>query len=787
MPTKSDFNFNPDLPKRIQRGWERAPKSPRAARRRGRKVWKRPDFRITIEHEETADPNPNGGRHPLSGLPTNISRPVKKLRVKDALESPADAASNTSVPYVTTLRDGNLGTPRRKDAQAQRNRHLSDGSDLIHGQKAQKTTMENPLTFPRRLAVDLTRGCFVSSDTKPGDHVPSVIAEPLIKDKTTAPLMCVSAAEEVEQHCEGASAAVREMVLPAIENVVPDEISDPPGAHMFQISSPRKADIIEAASFNLSGRYLNEEAASIACQRGEPSGSFNSTDRNALGSPSSCNRTRDSSHAPTLTQAQHLDTQECGLSLAQVTTPKHITVDTPHKTHNAPEVESPQIGTTLLRRESLRRKESPRSKETRKGRSPHIRQLKKRDTLQEREILQKFSETRSPDQEGEGADVALSAVPHLLDHVTESSKRKWSAPVDAEPVVEDDVRTGLGDGEVISDSKGLREALSTSKLCGGVGSVNQFPVSPADLAKFALLAVDVQPSTGFDLETRVGDAQQTVEGVSEQVDLDIRNGRLSARYSDDTSILKDFLNRAQARRAAREAIDGPKSLQRSPRRSPRKALQVLNEATSSSVQLEELTPGRVPTRPATPTATSKIDFPAADDVGGPAVEAPSCRRSARTRLPARSKPPPGAPSLIPVRRADGTDPVVLQKSQAQELAIVTRTNTRRNKGQSKPPLLALQDLPVEDSGCLTTVKQGAGHAKTVVWADKLTRYHDTNHATEEAEDQRPKVRRLRGLGTRNGASMAEGTAAVVPLAADGTRAPKRRSKSSMNRGKGKMM
>ena len=128
-----------------------------------------------------------------------------------------------------------------------------------------------------------------------------------------------------------------------------------------------------------------------------------------------------------------------------------------------------------------------------------------------------------------------------------------------------------------------------------------------------------------------------------------------------------------------------------------------------------------------------------------------------------------------MRRADGTDPVVLQKSQAQELAVTTRANTRRNKGQSKPPLLALQDLASESADVASTAKEGAEKAKSVAWAERLASYQGAKDEADDAEEMRPKVRRLRGLGTVNGTPAAKRRTAVVSTS-NGTAAPKRRGR-----------
>ena len=443
------------------------------------------------------------------------------------------------------------------------------------------------------------------------------------------------------------------------------------------------------------------------------------------------------------------------------------------------DLETPQIGTTLLRRESLRRKESP-SKKTSSKRvavSPRKKQLKKRDTLQEREILQKFSEGSKTDQ-----------PPYEEPIQDDSVSASVAAPFAAEPDLESDVRgieleirsktepeqIALNIEETILESKDLQRAVEAIEIReDATKGVTQDLITEIVSDKDSLHQANVSIA-----KAEFNEAKQTVASVCEKAELPVRKTRSGTRFSDDTSMLKDFLDRVQARKAAKAVILSPKvpkSLQESPKRSPRKKTWSRGANTSSPLRPEDLAPNSSVIRSGTPPGKSQLVLFDPDDAEEQIEEPASCRRSTRTRLPGPSKAPPGAPSFIPVRRADGTDPVVLQRTEAQELAITTRTNTRRNKGQSKPPPLALQDLPVEQEDVSTTTKQRAANAKAVAWAEKLAAYQESKEVVEEAEDQRPKVRRMRGLGAVNGTPAAKRTTAVV-APSNGTPAPKRRGR-----------
>ncbi len=280
------------------------------------------------------------------------------------------------------------------------------------------------------------------------------------------------------------------------------------------------------------------------------------------------------------------------------------------------------------------------------------------------------------------------------------------------------------------------------------------PVSDAEAEE--IKAID--KANGMIAEAELEEATQTVETAQEQTEQPSRKTRSGARFSDDTSMLRDFLNRAQASKAAKIPIltplEAPKP-QTSPRRSPRKALgpRIGDASTPQN-------PRDTANRPGTPPRISQTDLPDSDDGEEMSATPTSCRRSTRTRLLAPSKAPPGAPSFIPVRRADGADPVVLQKSQAQELAIVTRANTRRNKGQSKPPLLALKELPA-DLAEPASAKGRVEIAKSVGWASTLASYQGSKEEADEVEEGKGRVRRLRGLGAVNGTPARKKTTAVV--------------------------
>ena len=502
------------------------------------------------------------------------------------------------------------------------------------------------------------------------------------------------------------------------------------------------------------------------------------TDMNVPFSASLRSSTTSNANNSTPTQAQYLVTQTSATPLARRATVELTSeADLAPKPSDLSDIDSPQIGTTLLRRESLRQRESPRTKAVRKGRSSQKRQLKKRDTLQEREILQRFSEVASPCPKTKSHEVAYPASPRLLKEVTQKSEEERSTIINSEPAAEIGVRSCIEDREAIADTKTSPTAADTIEASEGIAGLTQPLPSRIDMAEISLPAHGVRRQSKSNPRAEIAAADQ-MEDMPEKADQSIGKIRLCGRFSDDTSVLKDFLNRAQARKAAKDTLEVPKSLQESPRRSPRKTPQPRHGITTPSQKLKELTPRNIAARPNTQPDKSKNNHTYVNGVEEPATEPTSCRRSARNRAAGPPKTASGGPSLIPVRRADGTEPVVLQKSEAQEVALVTRANTRRNKGQSKPPLLALHDLPVETFEVMTIAKQRAADAKAVAWAEELASYYETNNGKKEEGDQRRQIRRMRGLGAAKGTPVARKTRAVAPPS-NGTPAPKRRGKNHL--------
>ncbi|KAG9998948.1 hypothetical protein KCU90_g21970, partial [Aureobasidium melanogenum] len=170
------------------------------------------------------------------------------------------------------------------------------------------------------------------------------------------------------------------------------------------------------------------------------------------------------------------------------------------------------------------------------------------------------------------------------------------------------------------------------------------------------------------------------------------------RISDDTAILHAFLSRAAASKRPM-AAHKRESLEN------RRDSDVVRHALASTDKPEVLTdldPNSPPLPPKQPLDDIKQELeptkeePAVDLLASAPTKPKAPRRTARTRTPVAA---PKKPAKIAIRSA--ADHVALKRTEAQELALLTRSNTRKNKGKSIMPqarLLNIGDevVPFED-------------------------------------------------------------------------------------------
>ena len=760
---------------------------------------------------------------PVLGDATNTPRPVKRMRLKDASDGGRGGKENRTAQYFATLHDKVQGTPKSewgvsreqlKDVEADHfvcigkqasRRSLILDRPAVEVKEAGDGSSETPDTSNDNVQQDSLR----ASESPVLDDVRGLLASTEHIQDTVEPHPHSSYSEqvmaseddaasgaEVAQSSEDATDADTHSESPALDvapkfldtaDHIEEEVEAGANLSSAQLVEAVKDDAEETAEAEKDAEVekASNEAAfnNVALEASSPA-KHETTDH----TPSSPAVPVGIEHSPAATREvtpnlSRTPTIEGGNVVASSPSPamasRESVMPKPSSTLKLPQStellqaeypgQSPQIGTSLLRRESLRRKESPDKKRSSwKTRSPKRDTLSRRDTLQEREILQRVISEISPEQSIENVDngvITTSAHDaEALQGNAEKADLKDSHDMKAEDPTADSTESVL--------STPNEEKFKNKDLHRALEAIEAYESPEKTETSGSSVTVSADDADESIAKMEIDEAVYALETDKKETDSSNRKTRSGGRFSDDTSVLKEFLNRAQAKKAAKTPVvsvpdlsDAPKP-QVSPRRSPRKALGSYDGNALSPRKQRDIF-----NRPATPPGKPELD---SDEVDKICDEVTSCRRSTRTRLPAPSKAPPGAPSFIPVRRADGADPVVLHKSQAQELAMVTRANTRRNKGQSKPPLLALQDLPAATTEVARITKQRAENAKTVGWAEKLASYQDAKDA-DEAEETRPKLRRMRGLGAANGTPAPKRTAAVVSTS-NGTPAPKRRGR-----------
>lgn len=273
---------------------------------------------------------------------------------------------------------------------------------------------------------------------------------------------------------------------------------------------------------------------------------------------------------------------------------------------------------------------------------------------------------------------------------------------------------------------------------------------------------------------------------------------MTIALDDDTALLKDFLNRAAASKAEKAAVmtHRRESLQnrrdsdviRHALSSPRKALEEKdpnspskydNELTLDLSQTLTLSMDNNNLTSPTPNAAEGEDL--TDEKSSRGSRRSSRAKKSRLPAPASAAQAQAQPqtSKIAIRRADGTEHVVLKKSDAQELSLLTRANTRKNKQGAFGVTVRLMKLAA-DSANLPPLDDSTREivvGKNIRWDEQLAYYQENPETVAEAEslstpdelgmsdavstpsakpkskvskNSTPKVRRVRGLGTANG-------------------------------------
>ena len=786
---KLQYSFAVEIPTKQPRAWDRVPKSPFASHRRGKKVWKRYELRPDESKFISGVENPENTLQIPEHIPgTPSRRPVKRLR--NALQREEKEGAPVGAVYTTTLRDRAPGTPKSTLYFY----FLSDKvqANMWHflGKVAKRKSLKSEL-FRRKVSRHKPTED-VSSDVPSTGASPTRMQADVLRSKQTPfpPVAVVIPSPAIERSYYGDGTHAEE----SLPREVIEEWSEKPA--LLHAEAVRNADF-EVGQFHLPTGDSTPEKASLPQARDEQSAT-EGIDESSI--PASELETVETSLEPPMdgeitvclpaeirtplatpvkvtfvSEVSYEGQARAGLSPAIHTSepagsssiPWYSTTATrsPDSPRNIPRnppqpsgVSSPQLNTDA--------KPEP---------SPPAIVVNGHDSIASEPLHREATEAgsmdhQSPQRESGHKSRVLHSTPGSNRAPDQERRRDPAQSVEAlEVSVLDKAGIRVTDGEGRSMPPVGEEG---SRGDAGASPEVVTPIKTTDNCEAPPLFKKNQDQS---LDIDATNALHAIDNHEELAVMPVKTTRSGARFSDDTNLLKDFLNRAQAKKLIRDTeMPASEAPAPSPRRSSRNAL---TELTSNPPSPQK--PNDLASRPGTPPGKQRLDaylYAMDDDVDELTTEPTSCRRSTRTRLPAPTKAPPGAPSFIPVRRADGTDPVVLQKSQAQELAIQTRANTRHNKGQSKPPRVALQHLTAETVETASTGMHANENSKCVGWDERLVYYRDCADATREEgkEEKRPKVRRLRGLGSANGTPAVKRIADVAVHSE--TAAPRRRGK-----------
>ncbi|PMD26446.1 hypothetical protein NA56DRAFT_744611 [Hyaloscypha hepaticicola] len=305
--------------------------------------------------------------------------------------------------------------------------------------------------------------------------------------------------------------------------------------------------------------------------------------------------------------------------------------------------------------------------------------------------------------------------------------------------------------------------------------------------------ISISLSTGKLQEDSTEEAPDELPGsstpnpsTSELIETISENAPVNTFDQDDTDMLRSFLTRVKANKAAKAVTSIPKrkrSLPHSPLRIPLGSVD--SSLSPSSPKSKDEFDVSLPVDRA---AKRKMDD--AELGYDEATQLKSIRRSGRTRLPVKAAPL-AAPSFIPVRRLgqDGDNTVTLRRNEEKELAALTRINTRKNKAGAQLPLQVLakqaeeKEDPASRQRALKEVfdekvlKQKKGKkGKSVVWAEELAQFQTEEGKTAELdkEPEKEKEKAVPAEERKNAVKVGVRSKMTLGMVNNGTPAPKRK-------------
>ncbi|KAK3724742.1 hypothetical protein LTR37_000790 [Vermiconidia calcicola] len=209
------------------------------------------------------------------------------------------------------------------------------------------------------------------------------------------------------------------------------------------------------------------------------------------------------------------------------------------------------------------------------------------------------------------------------------------------------------------------------------------------------------------------------------------------RISDDTALLQAFLSRAAENKGSRR-ISASRQESIINRRDSDAVRQALASPAKAEV-LGDLDPNSPSPRKASASLVQSDGFrettaDAAKQEQEDSSAGSTKRRSGRATKKAQPSTP-GAPNRIAIR--GNTEGVVLKRTEAQDLALLVRNNTRKNKGAAVLPNLRLtkmaaqlgnsEEVEIEMEDATSEKPEGV---RGVRWAETLVQFYQGGEASE---------------------------------------------------------
>lgn len=229
----------------------------------------------------------------------------------------------------------------------------------------------------------------------------------------------------------------------------------------------------------------------------------------------------------------------------------------------------------------------------------------------------------------------------------------------------------------------------------------------------------------------------------------VRSALRSSLDGEDAELLNNFLTKARAKRAAKaamqenvvEEVTKEEQIPDMPTPRSRRALEELDtNSPSPSPQKVRLPSPKKPENPPASPIRKEIANDDEEQTGDEKQQSsPVTRRSTRVRVPPRTTTT-AIRNTLSLRRAKGTEFVFLQRTEAQELALATRKNTRQNKGSAVFPKYVLKNLAQKQSkeGSPNPVPSANKKGNRVCWNDaRLVEFEDGEEPQAAPTEREP--------------------------------------------------